>query len=193
MTWIEKWEVDGSNGKTWTVALSDTGEWGCSCPVWKFRRVECHHIQQIKDEYNRYDDVDYTDLEKNLLTIIRKSLVGLTSKSKSLNIKINNDFVIGINNIGIGRVEADKTNSSDDKQVYRINDLETYLTIFRNKKAINKIKKLISKDEKKKLLDMIYKCVNDLDTLEKEYEQSKEDKVAELLKGSMPYLLVDVI
>lgn len=47
--WIKKWEVESSSGNgKYVVSLSDKGIWGCSCPVWKFRRQECHHIKQIK-------------------------------------------------------------------------------------------------------------------------------------------------
>lgn len=46
--WINKWQIPGSKGKTWTVAINDRDEFACSCPVWKFRRQECKHIRQIK-------------------------------------------------------------------------------------------------------------------------------------------------
>ena len=46
--WIKKWTVDGSVDKPWTVSLSDQGIYGCSCPRWKFKREECHHIGQVK-------------------------------------------------------------------------------------------------------------------------------------------------
>ena len=50
MKWIKKWKVPSSSGNgTWTVSLSDEGTWGCSCPVWKFRRQECHHIKLVKN------------------------------------------------------------------------------------------------------------------------------------------------
>lgn len=45
--WIEKHEVQGKHG-TYVVSKSDTGEWGCSCPVWKFHREECKHIKFVK-------------------------------------------------------------------------------------------------------------------------------------------------
>ena len=45
--WVEKWEVDGSNGKTWVVAKDTDGNYGCSCPVWKFKREECKHIRKV--------------------------------------------------------------------------------------------------------------------------------------------------
>ena len=46
--WIKKWDVQGSKGNTYTVSLGDDGSYGCSCPVWKFRREECKHIKQVK-------------------------------------------------------------------------------------------------------------------------------------------------
>jgi hypothetical protein len=46
--WIKRWAVQGSGPKPWTVSLSDQGVYGCSCPRWKFKREECHHIQQVK-------------------------------------------------------------------------------------------------------------------------------------------------
>jgi len=47
--WIKKWNVEGSNGKTWIVSVDKDNEYGCSCPIWKFKRQECHHIKQIKN------------------------------------------------------------------------------------------------------------------------------------------------
>lgn len=46
--WIKKWDVQGSKGNTYTVSLGDDGSYGCSCPVWKFRREECKHIKGVK-------------------------------------------------------------------------------------------------------------------------------------------------
>lgn len=46
--WTKKWKVPGSNGNTWTVAVKASSEYGCSCPVWKFKRQECHHIKLVK-------------------------------------------------------------------------------------------------------------------------------------------------
>jgi hypothetical protein len=46
--WVKRWKVAGSNGNEWTVAIDKDGNYGCSCPVWKFKREECHHIAQIK-------------------------------------------------------------------------------------------------------------------------------------------------
>ena len=48
--WIRKWKVPSSSGNDeHTVAIDKNGEYGCSCPVWKFRRLECHHIQSVKN------------------------------------------------------------------------------------------------------------------------------------------------
>ncbi len=47
--WVKRWKVEGSNGNIWTVAIDKDGNYGCSCPIWKFKREECHHILQIKN------------------------------------------------------------------------------------------------------------------------------------------------
>jgi len=47
--WIQKWYIDGSKGKTWTVAMDADGNYGCSCPVWRFKRIQCHHIEAVKN------------------------------------------------------------------------------------------------------------------------------------------------
>lgn len=46
--WVRRWKVPGSNGNEWTVAVDEAGNYGCSCPRWKFKREECHHIMQVK-------------------------------------------------------------------------------------------------------------------------------------------------
>jgi len=48
--WIKKWEVESkSSGNIYVVAQDKDGNYGCSCPVWKFKRQECKHIRQIKE------------------------------------------------------------------------------------------------------------------------------------------------
>jgi hypothetical protein len=48
--WIKRWKVPShSSDKVYTVAQDATGEYGCSCPVWKFKRQECKHIKEVKD------------------------------------------------------------------------------------------------------------------------------------------------
>lgn len=49
MKWIKKWDIPGSNNNTWRVAIDKDGNYGCSCPVWKFKRIECHHIMVVKN------------------------------------------------------------------------------------------------------------------------------------------------
>ena len=47
---MKKWKVPSSSSdKEWTVAQDENGNYGCECPVWKFRRQECHHIRQVKN------------------------------------------------------------------------------------------------------------------------------------------------
>ena len=59
MKWIKKWiiESESGNGK-YTVSLSDENIWGCSCPVWKFRRQECKHIIRVKLNPERYKEIE---------------------------------------------------------------------------------------------------------------------------------------
>ena len=50
-TWVQRWQIPGSNGSTWTVARKRDGSFGCSCPAWKFAKApkpDCHHILQVK-------------------------------------------------------------------------------------------------------------------------------------------------
>lgn len=47
--WVKKWNVPGSNNNTWVVSQDADGNYGCSCPDWKFRRhKECKHIDLVK-------------------------------------------------------------------------------------------------------------------------------------------------
>lgn len=47
--WVKRWQVPKSSGEgTWTVAIDREGNYGCSCPIWKFKRQECHHIKLVK-------------------------------------------------------------------------------------------------------------------------------------------------
>jgi len=36
------------------VAETEDGYWECSCPAWKFRRIECHHIRKAKANQGKY-------------------------------------------------------------------------------------------------------------------------------------------
>jgi hypothetical protein len=51
MIWIRKWEVESAtdSSRSYTVSQSDTGEFGCSCPAWIYRRDECSHIRRVKN------------------------------------------------------------------------------------------------------------------------------------------------
>jgi len=54
MGYIRKWRVKSVSGdKEYVVALTDKGEWQCSCPVWIYRRRECHHIRCVKSTPDR--------------------------------------------------------------------------------------------------------------------------------------------
>lgn len=54
--WVERWSVPShSNPKKdpYVVARTAEGEWGCSCPHWKFRRKICRHIREVVAELER--------------------------------------------------------------------------------------------------------------------------------------------
>lgn len=57
--WVKRWKVDGSNGNVWTVAIDKDGNYGCSCPQWKFYRKSCKHIQSIKANPNLASDTKH--------------------------------------------------------------------------------------------------------------------------------------
>ena len=57
--WVKRWKVNGSNGNDWTVAIDKDGNYGCSCPVWKFKREECHHILQVKENSGQEENIKY--------------------------------------------------------------------------------------------------------------------------------------
>ena len=61
--WIQRWNVPGSNGHTWIVAKDREGNYGCSCPVWKFKRIECHHILAIKNNPQSAGQIKYRDAQ----------------------------------------------------------------------------------------------------------------------------------
>lgn len=52
--WARRWKVPssdkGDGDGNWTVAQDIEGNWGCSCPVWKFHRKECKHINLIRTQ-----------------------------------------------------------------------------------------------------------------------------------------------
>ena len=43
------WYIKGSKGQMHTVRKQD-GKYNCSCPAFVYRRMECKHIQHVKDK-----------------------------------------------------------------------------------------------------------------------------------------------
>ncbi len=74
--WVRRWQVAASNGGTWTVAQDKDGGWGCSCPVWKFKRQECHHIAAIKRDPSRPEEITEPIFEYRLAMIDRPQRKG---------------------------------------------------------------------------------------------------------------------
>lgn len=49
--WIQSFEVPSTSGRgTYTVSQDRDGNFGCSCPQWKFHRLECKHVLKIKEQ-----------------------------------------------------------------------------------------------------------------------------------------------
>lgn len=49
--WVKKWAVPSDTSmEIYTVSISVDEVWGCSCPHWKFRKMECDHIRKVKKE-----------------------------------------------------------------------------------------------------------------------------------------------
>jgi len=51
--WTHRWFVENKRDygkKTYVVSMAKGQEFGCSCPVYKFRREECKHIQGVKTQ-----------------------------------------------------------------------------------------------------------------------------------------------
>ena len=46
--WIKRWQVPSySSNYVYIVAIDHNGNYGCSCPVWKFKRKQCKHINEV--------------------------------------------------------------------------------------------------------------------------------------------------
>lgn len=67
--WVKQWQIEGNSGTIHTVSVSDDGTWGCSCPVWKFKRKECHHIMEVKvqESWNEADVSNIIKLKSMLI------------------------------------------------------------------------------------------------------------------------------
>lgn len=56
MDWKDRWEVPSNSDpdKKYTVAVTYDGIYGCTCPAWKFQKLDfafrkpCAHIKRIK-------------------------------------------------------------------------------------------------------------------------------------------------
>lgn len=50
--WVKHWDVIGTSGKKYKVSQREDGVFGCTCPAWKFQKLEfekrkaCQHILQ---------------------------------------------------------------------------------------------------------------------------------------------------
>ncbi len=73
MKWIKKWKVQSSSGDgNYIVAIDENSNYGCSCPVWKFRRQECHHIVKIKQSGSK--EIKVLDKPEAILANVTKPI-----------------------------------------------------------------------------------------------------------------------
>ena len=61
-TWGQRWSIEGTRGNIDTVATDENGEYGCSCPAWKFRRQECRHIKEVKIQLLEAENAQLRDV-----------------------------------------------------------------------------------------------------------------------------------
>lgn len=71
MKWVKQWDVPSHSNpkKKYVVSKADDGTFGCDCPVWKFRRQECKHIEQVKHHLAMGNDYGRT-LFRQVFTFI---------------------------------------------------------------------------------------------------------------------------
>jgi hypothetical protein len=60
--WVNRWNILGSTGNHHIVAQATDGTYGCSCPVWKFKRQECKHIRYVKNNLCTPNRAGYIDI-----------------------------------------------------------------------------------------------------------------------------------
>ena len=76
MNWVKKWYIESENSnKKYVVSLSDEDTWGCSCPAWKFNRIECKHIIRVKLNPGRYEEIkDQLPKPEYVLAMVEKPI-----------------------------------------------------------------------------------------------------------------------
>lgn len=73
MKWVKKWKVKSeSSNREYVVSLSDEDTWGCSCPAWKFNRIECKHIIRVKLNPDLYEPENPVEKPEYILAMVDK-------------------------------------------------------------------------------------------------------------------------
>ena len=68
--WVKSWMVTSSTGiRKYKVSYGDDHSWGCSCPVWKFRREECRHIKEIIAQVGRMPSISESPYQKPMYVL----------------------------------------------------------------------------------------------------------------------------
>lgn len=115
--WVKKWRVKGSNGNKYIVAQGELGEFGCSCPAWKFRRMKCRHIKYIiknnptanmietipiKKPEVRYYNIEHPEYDKEK-NIIKCPLIRI--EPFDLNLEVEIDVMMMENGYSVSEVK----------------------------------------------------------------------------------------
>ncbi|MEM2922240.1 MAG: hypothetical protein QXF26_08000 [Candidatus Bathyarchaeia archaeon] len=63
--YADQWNVGSHSdpSKFYTVSLTVDGDYECSCPQWIYRRRECKHIQEVKDNVRAQTFASQTRVE----------------------------------------------------------------------------------------------------------------------------------
>jgi len=93
--WVKQWDVPSHSNpdKLYKVSQAEDDTFGCDCPVWKFRRLECKHIQQVKRHLEMGNDFGRT--------LFREIYTFIPSKPEGTDIKIERklDFKTATENV----------------------------------------------------------------------------------------------
>ena len=66
--WVNTWAIQYPSKTTgqikeYRVSISDMGTWGCSCAAWKFKRLQCDHINYVLSKSERKRKNKTKDIE----------------------------------------------------------------------------------------------------------------------------------
>ena len=81
--WMQFYAVESDSlpGKYYTVAKTDEGEWGCSCPRWIYHREKCKHIRRLLSTTASKYTVDLAQVPAEEQQFTRQEILARSLKS----------------------------------------------------------------------------------------------------------------